>query len=111
MYTLGYAFRPWRDPKAIADGPSILSYVRDVAREAGIDRHIRFRHRVVKASWSSEQALWSVEVAVGPEGERRTLTCRFVRRSRIRPGGRGSLWQKIKSLKISIRGKTFGKSQ
>ena len=78
MYTLGYAFRPWRDPKAIADGPSILSYVRDVAREAGIDRHIRFRHRVVKASWSSEQALWSVEVAVGPEGERRTLTCRFL---------------------------------
>ena len=41
MYTLGYAFRPWRDAKAIADGPSILAYIRDVAREAGIDRHIR----------------------------------------------------------------------
>lgn len=78
MYTLGYAFRPWRDPKAIADGPSILAYVRDVAREAGIDGHIRFGHRVIKASWSTEQACWTVKVAVGPGGERRNLRCRFL---------------------------------
>ena len=78
MYTLGYAFRSWRDAKAIADGPSILAYIRDVAREAGIDRHIRYRHRVRKASWSSEEARWTVEVAVGPGDERRKLTCRFL---------------------------------
>ena len=78
MYTLGYAFQPWRDPKAIADGPSILAYIRDVAREAGIDRHIRYRHRAIKASWSSERARWTVEVAVGPDGVRRTLTCNFL---------------------------------
>ena len=42
MYTLGYPFKPWRDQKAIADGPSILSYVRETAREYGIDEHIRF---------------------------------------------------------------------
>ncbi len=47
MYTLGYAFRPWPSAKAIADGPSILSYVRETADEYGIDRHIRFHHRVV----------------------------------------------------------------
>ena len=49
-----------------------------MAREAGIDRHIRYRHRVRKASWSSEEARWTVEVAVGPGDERRKLTCRFL---------------------------------
>src|ERR1700755_2016410 len=46
MYTLGYNFKPWREAKAIADGPSILNYVRETARENGIDKHIRFHHMV-----------------------------------------------------------------
>jgi cation diffusion facilitator CzcD-associated flavoprotein CzcO len=46
MHTLGYAFHPWRGAKAIADGPSILRYVRDTAAEHGVDRRVRFRHRV-----------------------------------------------------------------
>jgi monooxygenase len=62
MYTLGYAFRPWRQAKAIADGPSILDYVKRTARDGGIDRHIRFRQRVRRAQWSSTAARWSVEV-------------------------------------------------
>ncbi len=61
MYTLGYSFRPWTSPKAIADGPSILHYVRETARENGIDQKIRFRHQVKRASWSSEDARWTVE--------------------------------------------------
>jgi cation diffusion facilitator CzcD-associated flavoprotein CzcO len=61
MHTLGYRFRPWTQTKAIADGPSILRYVRDTAAEAGIDRHIRFGHRVVRASWSTEDARWTVD--------------------------------------------------
>ncbi|TVT48070.1 NAD(P)/FAD-dependent oxidoreductase [Amycolatopsis rhizosphaerae] len=61
MHTLGYRFRPWTRAKAIADGPSILRYVRDTAAEAGIDRNIRFGHRVVGASWSGEQARWTVD--------------------------------------------------
>ncbi len=61
MHTLGYRFRPWTKAKAIADGPSILQYVRDTAREAGIDRHICYGHRVVRASWSTEDARWTVE--------------------------------------------------
>src|SRR6478672_12710178 len=52
MYTLGYSFRPWTNPKAIADGPAILDYVRDTAAKYGIDRKIRYRHRVERASWS-----------------------------------------------------------
>jgi monooxygenase len=77
MYTLGYAFRPWTEAKAIADGPSILNYVRETAREAGIDRHIRFRHKVVRASWSTRDAAWTVE-AERTEGERKVpvrFTC------------------------------------
>src|ERR1700757_1906940 len=52
MHTLGYRFRPWTKAKAIADGPSILGYVRDTAAAAGIGGHIRFGHRVTKAAWS-----------------------------------------------------------
>jgi monooxygenase len=76
MYTLGYRFRPWAQAKAIADGPSILRYVRDTATEAGIDRHIRFGHRVVRAEWSSEDARWTVEVVRAGEPVR--LTCGFL---------------------------------
>ena len=58
MFTLGYSFKPWLEAKAIADGPSILNYVRETARENGIDPHIRFNHKVVKAQWSSAEARW-----------------------------------------------------
>ena len=70
MHTLGYRFRPWTAAKSIADGASILQYVRDTAREGGIDKKVRFGHRVVKASWSSEEARWTVTA------ERQCLHCR-----------------------------------
>lgn len=76
MHTLGYRFRPWGEAKSIADGPSILRYIRDTAREAGIEERIRFRHRVVAASWSSESSHWTVE-AEREGGERVTMTCDF----------------------------------
>src|SRR6478735_12477912 len=66
MYTLGYSFRPWKDAKAIADGPSILSYIREVASDHGIDRRIRYGHRVVAARWSTPDARWTVEIEQGP---------------------------------------------
>ncbi len=78
MHTLGYNFRPWTAPKAIADGDSILSYIRDTAREAGIDGRIRLQHKVVHAAWSSAAGRWSVEVERGEAGERLTLTCDFL---------------------------------
>ena len=77
MHTLGYRFRPWVEAKSIADGPSILAYIRDTAREAGIEERIRFRHRVVSASWSSEEARWTVEVERGEAGDTVTMTCGF----------------------------------
>jgi monooxygenase len=77
MHTLGYRFRPWRGEKAIADGPSILDYVRDTAREYGIGGKIRFHHKVRRASWSSKDARWTLEV-LGPGGEVLTYTCNFL---------------------------------
>jgi cation diffusion facilitator CzcD-associated flavoprotein CzcO len=78
MYTLGYRFRPWRDPKAIADGPAIRSYIEDTAREFGITPKIRFQHRVVRAEWSSSTARWTVLVEAGPEARPLRLTCGFL---------------------------------
>src|SRR3954447_10257095 len=60
MYTLGYSFRPWQGEKAIADGASILRYIEDTAAAEGIDRRIRFQHRIVRAEWSTADALWHV---------------------------------------------------
>src|SRR5271168_889585 len=67
MHTLGYAFRPWKEAKAIADGPAILRYVRETAQEFGIGRHIRFQHRVRSAAWSSEQSRWIVDAQAGQD--------------------------------------------
>ena len=78
MYTLGYRFRPWTDPKAIADGPSIKAYIEETAREHGIDRKIRYGHRVVGAEWSAEEARWTVDVEVGPGRAPTRLTCGFL---------------------------------
>ena len=76
MHTLGYNFRPWTQAKAIADGPSIREYIEDTARDGGIDRHIRFGHKVLGADWSSADAAWTVRVSA--EGGERSLTCNFL---------------------------------
>jgi len=76
MYTLGFSFHPWRDPKAIADGPAILSYLKETAREHGIEPHIQYRSRMVGADWSSEDGRWTLTVE-GPDGVR-TLTAGFL---------------------------------
>ncbi|MFW6067558.1 MAG: flavin-containing monooxygenase [Myxococcota bacterium] len=78
MHTLGFSFRPWTDPKAIADGPSILEYLKETAEENGIDRHIRYGRRVVAARWSSRDVRWLVEVRNMQSGTRERYTCSFL---------------------------------
>jgi monooxygenase len=78
MHTLGYRFRPWTQAKAIADGPAILRYIRDTAAEAGIDRHIRFGHRAVRAEWSTSDARWTVQACHGGEAVRLTTNFLYV---------------------------------
>ena len=78
MHTLGYSFRPWIDPKAIAAGSTILNYLHETAREYGIDRKIRFGHKVVRADWSSEDTQWTVEVRREEDGSTIGVRCAFL---------------------------------
>jgi cation diffusion facilitator CzcD-associated flavoprotein CzcO len=78
MYTLGYSFRPWDGEKSIADGASILQYIKDTAADEGIDQHIRFNHRIVSADWSSHDARWYITAERSDTGETVELTCGFV---------------------------------
>jgi len=78
MYTMGYSFRPWKHPKAIADGPDILDYIRETASEYGVDRRIHFGHRVVRAEWSTDEARWTVEAERGDTQETVHFTCGFL---------------------------------
>ena len=85
MFTLGYRFRPWRESKVMADGPAILNYIRDTAAEFQVDKTIRYNHRVRRASWSSNEARWTVEVETGLSGSENghdnpvvNFTCNFL---------------------------------
>ena len=78
MYTLGYSFKPWTQAKAIADGPSILDYVRETASEHDINRQIRFHHRVLRAEWSTADARWTVQARRSDTEETVHLTCGFL---------------------------------
>ncbi|MEX2447317.1 MAG: NAD(P)/FAD-dependent oxidoreductase [Solirubrobacterales bacterium] len=78
MHTLGYRFKPWTAEKSITDGASILDYVRETARENGIEQRIRFRRRVVAADWSSAESRWQVEVERTDTGEGERLSCDFL---------------------------------
>jgi monooxygenase len=78
MFTLGYSFRPWKGPMAIADGASIRRYIEETAREHGIDRTIRYHHRVVRAEWSTADARWLVTAERSDTGETARFSCRFL---------------------------------
>jgi monooxygenase len=78
MFTLGYSFRPWEEAKAIADGPSILSYIRETARDHGVEGKIRFGHRVVRAEWSTAEAHWVVEAERTDTQETVRIACGFL---------------------------------
>ncbi len=78
MFTFGYPFRPWVSNAAIADGTSIRTYIRETAEAYDIHRRIRFRHRVKRASWSSADARWTIDVERGDEPEAVRFTCRFL---------------------------------
>ncbi|EFG78469.1 FAD dependent oxidoreductase [Mycobacterium parascrofulaceum ATCC BAA-614] len=78
MFTLGYRFRPWTDPKAIADGPTILRYIHDTAEEFDVQRLIRLNHRVVSAHWDSAQSRWTVHVERTDTHEQLLFCCAFL---------------------------------
>ncbi|MDT5301204.1 MAG: monooxygenase [Mycobacterium sp.] len=76
MFTLGFRFKPWTSATAIAGGPSILEYIKEAASENGIDKNIRYNHRVLAADWSDADNRWTV--TVDRNGEECKLTCSFL---------------------------------
>ena len=78
MQTLGYSFRPWRSSRTLADGASILEYIRDTAREYRVDDLVRTGHRVVRANWASQDVQWRVTVENVATGHQSFLTCAFL---------------------------------
>lgn len=78
MHTFGFGFKPWKSEDSIADGPAILSYLRETAEEYGVDKHIRYRHRVTAASWSSETASWTVDFERLDTGTTEQISCNFL---------------------------------
>ncbi|MDD2159929.1 NAD(P)/FAD-dependent oxidoreductase [Pseudomonas sp. MIL19] len=78
MFTLGYNFKPWTSPQAIADGPSIRRYIEETAWENGIQEKIRFQHRVLKADWCSERAIWTLQVQRGEDAEPLKFSCQHL---------------------------------
>ena len=78
LHTFGYAFKPWTGKDAIADGDAIKAYVRETAQEHGIDQHIRFGHKVLRAEWSTADGLWTVTIERVADGETSTTTCRWL---------------------------------
>ena len=82
MFTLGYAFKPWTDAKSLADGPAIRDYIVETAVEHGLDRQIRFGHKVVRADWSSADARWTLEIEHAPDAagaaRRSRISCNFL---------------------------------
>ncbi len=78
MHTLGYSFSPWTATKAIADGPSILTYIRQTAERYGVLDKVRTGHRVIRADWCSASGQWKLSVRRDASGELVQLTCSFL---------------------------------
>jgi len=79
MHTLGYSFKPWRAEKAIADGPAILEYVNEAADEHDVRKHVVFNRRLTRASWSSGDARWTLQIDDTENcGEAEPITCNFL---------------------------------
>ncbi len=78
MHTLGFSFKPWTEAKSIADGPSILKYLKETVAQFGIDQHIRYGQLVSRAEWSSDDATWTVTSTDKHTGASKTIECSFL---------------------------------
>jgi cation diffusion facilitator CzcD-associated flavoprotein CzcO len=78
MHTLGFSFKPWTEAKSIADGPSILKYLKQTVSQFGIDKHIRYGQLVTQAQWSTDDAQWTVTSINKATGATNTYTCSFL---------------------------------
>lgn len=78
LHTFGYEFKPWRDDHAIATADKILAYLREAAAENGIDRMVRFHHKVRGAAWASADARWVVDIERTDSGQRVQISANWL---------------------------------
>lgn len=78
MYTLGFSFNPWENPKAIADGPDILKYIKDTSKKFGIDKLIQYKHKVINASWADADKEWTLQIEDNQSVENEKISCKFL---------------------------------
>lgn len=78
MQTLGFSFYPWKNPKAIADGASILEYIKETASHFGIDKKIQYNHAVSEASWSDEDKFWTLKITPNENVKHATIQCNYL---------------------------------
>ncbi len=78
MYTLGYSFKPWTHEQSIAGGEAILAYLQETADENGVERHVRYRHHVDAAAWSTDEGLWTVRAHRTDDGDAVEISCSFL---------------------------------
>ncbi len=73
LHTFAYEFKSWRHKNAIADAPLILDYLKETVDEYGLADIIKYRHNVIAAAWSSDDAEWVLTVDVtDPDGSVRS---------------------------------------
>jgi cation diffusion facilitator CzcD-associated flavoprotein CzcO len=77
LYTFGYRFKPWVGPP-IATAEEILNYMNEVIAENDLAKHIRYKHRILRASWSSGENLWTIEAEKTDTGEPVSITANFL---------------------------------
>jgi cation diffusion facilitator CzcD-associated flavoprotein CzcO len=77
LHTFGYGFKPWVGPP-IATAEEILSYMGEVIEENDLEQYVRYGHKILKADWSYEDSLWTVEAVRGETGETVRFTCNFL---------------------------------
>jgi cation diffusion facilitator CzcD-associated flavoprotein CzcO len=78
MHTLGFSFKPWTEAKSIADGPSILQYLKQTVAQFGIEKNIRYGQLVTQAQWSTDDAQWTVTSTNKATGASSIVTCSFL---------------------------------
>lgn len=77
MHTFGFNFKPWTESKVLADGSSILSYLKDTIDEFGLSQQIQYGEKVTRANWRSDSSSWLVDL-VNKAGEARQLETRLL---------------------------------
>ena len=78
MYTFGFSFKTWDNPKSFADAPNILAYLKEAAKDYDILNKITFSTQVLKTSFNSTEKLWSITVMNKKTQIKETYQCNYL---------------------------------